>query len=426
MMSAEASTESFDNVDVLIVANFASIDGSRNGRFSDLAHRLKTLGAEVELVTSDFSHRTHSPRRDGGIQESHQVTLVHETGYPKNISIKRLISQHSFGRSVAKYLHSRQEVPDLIYCATPPPGVARACAEFARQRNIAFVVDIQDLWPEAFGMSVRMPSLIRMLFSRMRRSSRIAYRLADLIVGVSRTYLEHAQTEIKTRQDTSVVFLGTSLAAIDHGPVAEQSDSETGLPKIIYAGTLSHSYDLPMVMEAMAELSSSERRFAELELVVAGDGPKRMEFEQYAARSGVNARFLGRLPYQDMLSELRAADIAVNPIVAGSMGSVLNKVGDYAGAGLPVINTQESPEYRDLLDTYRAGLNCSTGSASEVASAIRELTDHPEHRSAMGRNNRRMAEELFDRDRTYQRLAEGLVEIAQTGPRATSAHHPCN
>ena len=83
-----------------------------------------------------------------------------------------------------------------------------------------------------------------------------------------------------------------------------------------------------------------------------------------------------------MVRELQDADIAVNPIVVDLAGSILNKVGDYAAAGLPVINTQESIEYRRLLDSYAAGGTVSENS-SDVAEAIRNLVDNPQRRAMM-------------------------------------------
>jgi len=50
-----------------------------------------------------------------------------------------------------------------------------------------------------------------------------------------------------------------------------------------------------------------------------------------------------------MVGLLCACQIAINPIKSKSAGSIINKVGDYAAAGLPVINSQENEEYRRLI-----------------------------------------------------------------------------
>lgn len=412
-MRPNASSKTARTVDIVLVANFTATSGTGNCRFLDIAHRLTALGANVEVVTSDFEHDFHTLRALPLPKTDFKITLVHEPGYTKNISVKRLLSQHVFGRNIAKFLRSRPTVPDLIYCATPPPVVASNCAAFAKQHGTAFVVDVQDLWPEAFGMRFKAPTALTWIFFRMIQASRFAYRQADAVLGVSQSYVDHAQRTARRALPTSVVFLGTSLA--DYAQYAQHNESpiETDCTKLVYAGTLSHSYDLPMVMDAMANLEHEDPRFQRLELLVLGDGPKRKDFEKYAEQLSIKTRFLGKLQYPAMVRELQDADIAVNPIVAGSAGSILNKVGDYAAAGLPVINTQESIEYRRLLDSYAAGVNCRSENSSDVAEAIRNLVDNPQRRAMMGCNSRRMAEELFDRDKTYAELANNILSLAQ-------------
>lgn len=55
-------------------------------------------------------------------------------------------------------------------------------------------------------------------------------------------------------------------------------------------------------------------------------------------------------------------------------------MGDYALSGLPVINTQECPEYRQLIDDYGCGINCECGNTEDVAAAIVKLVESPELR----------------------------------------------
>lgn len=53
--------------------------------------------------------------------------------------------------------------------------------------------------------------------------------------------------------------------------------------------------------------------------------------------------------YPEMCGRLVACYIAVNPITHGAAQSIINKHGDYAASGLPVVNTQECEEYRNLV-----------------------------------------------------------------------------
>ena len=80
--------------------------------------------------------------------------------------------------------------------------------------------------------------------------------------------------------------------------------------------------------------------------------------KNYADQKKVLASFMGRKSYEEMVGIMCSCDLVVNPIVKGAAQSITNKVGDYALSGLAVINTQENPEYRELIEQYGCGINC--------------------------------------------------------------------
>ena len=62
--------------------------------------------------------------------------------------------------------------------------------------------------------------------------------------------------------------------------------------------------------------------------VIMGDGVKKEEFELYTKQKEVECLFTGKLEYADMCSVLCKGDIVVNPIIASSPASIINKHGD--------------------------------------------------------------------------------------------------
>ena len=101
---------------------------------------------------------------------------------------------------------------------------------------------------------------------------------------------------------------------------------------------------------------------------------------------------------------LSRCDIAVNPISKGVAQSIINKHMDYAMAGLPVINTQESLEYRDLIEQYNAGINCECESADDVRLAMLTLMNDKGLRAQIGLNSLKLGKEQFDRIFSYRRI----------------------
>ena len=395
--------------DVLLIAHFCSdFDDKGNNRFNYLANLLSQNECDVEIVTTDFSHSRKNRRSETENLFSYRITMLHEPGYQKNVSLKRFYSHYIMGKNLKKYLKIRKK-PDVIYCAVPSLDVAKVAAEYTKKNNIRFIIDVQDLWPECFKMVFNVPVISDVLFFPMKKQADYIYAAADEIIAVSQTYADRALKVNKKCKEAYSIFLGTELASFDR---LAQDNKLMDKPKdeiwLAYIGTLGYSYDLIGVIDALKILQ--DKRIKNIKFVVMGDGPLKSKFENYAKKQGIYATFTGRLDYGKMVGILTACDIAVNPIKSGSAGSIINKAGDYAAAGLPVINTQECPEYRNLVDEYQMGLNCENSNAQDLAEKIIMLCNNEILRKTMGKNNRRLAEERFDREKSYRKILELLED----------------
>ena len=67
-----------------------------------------------------------------------------------------------------------------------------------------------------------------------------------------------------------------------------------------------------------------------------------------------------------MAAWLAASDITVNSLVHGAAQSIVTKIGDYLAAGIPMINTGESPEFCSKVEADGFGVNVAPGNASEL------------------------------------------------------------
>lgn len=399
------------NMNIIIIANFTRrLDGERESRFSYLADALAQRGHQVELIITDFYHMSKTkrpePRRD---LYGFKITECHEPGYKKNVSFERLFSHWVWGKNVYNYLNTIEK-PDLVYCAMPSLTAAKMAAKYCQKKGVKFATDVQDLWPEAFCMAIH-NKLLQKLFLPMKISADQAYAASDLAVAVSNTYVNRTLSVNNKNAKGVPVFLGNdgALFESDKGKyIVERTEHELLL---CYIGGLQDSYDIPLVIDAMALVEANKQFEQKVRFVVIGDGPFRQRFEQYAIGKQINCTFLGRKPYTEMASLLCSCDMCVNPIVKGSAASVINKVGDYALSGLPVINTQESPEYRVLIEEYKCGINCECGNAAQVADAIVKLSTNKGLRDQMSEGSRRLAQEKFDRRNTYLRIIEAIENI---------------
>ena len=398
--------------DIVLITNYWHFECEKaSSRYYTLAKMLVEQNVELEVITSDFYHATKSYREyNKEFLESHpyKISLIHEGGYSKNISIRRIISHKEFAKNVMRYLKKRKK-PDVIYCVVPSLDVAYLVTQYANKNGIRVIVDIQDLWPEAYRMAIDIPVVSDILFFPMQYKANKIYAAADQIVAVSDTYVKRGLAVNKKCHQGVSAYLGIELEKFDE---LVKLSKDVAKPKneiwVAYIGTLGHSYVIPTIIEALKVVKI--KKDICVKFVVMGNGPLKEEFKRVAEESGIYFEFTGTLPYAEMVGVLAQCDIAVNPIKSNSAASIINKVGDYAAAGLPVINTQESEEYIGILKKYEAGFNCKNNNIQDIAEKIILLCRDKELRENMGMNSRKLAEEKFDRKTSYLPLVEVICK----------------
>lgn len=399
---------------IVIIDHFSKAPGETgNNRFIYLGELLCSCGFDVEIITTTFAHLKKRQREiDEKLYEDlpYKYKMLPEPGYPRNVCLKRFSSHHVFGKNLAHYLET-MEKPDAVLAAVPSLDVGKVAGNYCSKHGIPFLVDIQDLWPEAFKLVLKLPVISDLVFLPMTVQANRFYGQAERIIAVSETYKQRGLCSNHKDPDGLCVYLGTDLERFDENRKHVHVEKPRDELWVGYAGTLGHSYNIEIIFDALNLLPDAVGE--QVVFHVFGDGPYLERFQEYAKDCKVRSVFHGRLDYPTMVSYLCQADIAVNPIVKGAAQSIINKHADYAAAGLPVVNTQECPEYRDLLKRYGCGINCEVESAEQVAAGLKRLIEDAQLRAQMGANSRRMAEERFDRRNTYRQIVSAIEELTR-------------
>lgn len=390
-------------MDLLIVSNYWHFEWEKSSsRYLSIANMCADAGMDVEVVTSSFYHTTKQQRNVSQEELNnckYKVTLISEPGYTRNVDPKRILSHKKFAKNVFQYLKSRKK-PDVIYLFVPPLDLAEAVVSFANKNYIRIIIDILDLWPEAYNMILPFSKVSHFLLEPMRRKANRVYAGADDIVAVSETYVNRVMNVNKKCQNPISVYIGIELGLFDSFITDYHKDHR--YIDVVYIGMLGKSYDLKCAIEAISILQQTG--LTNVRLIVMGDGPLKKEFEQYAKYSQICYEFTGRLPYGDMVNRLVKCDIALNVISKGAAQSIINKHADYLAAGLPIVNNQEIAEFGNLLTRHNCGINCDNKNAVSLANAIKKLALDESLRKNMGNNARALAEDKFNREITYREI----------------------
>ena len=390
---------------IAIIASDVAMPGEKGlKRMHYLAGLFAANGYATELITSDFqhwekAHRTKEAMRTAREQADFAITFLHEPAYSKNVDLKRIVSYRILARNLRNYLDGKQY--DAVYVLIPDNHLAAVAGVYAKSRGIPFIVDIEDLWPEAMRMVFDVPVVSDALFSYFTVNARKAYSLADAVVGSSDCYRDEPNKygiEVPLRK---TVYVGNDLAQFDKAVAdnADTIDKPEGDFWLIYAGTIGASYDLATLVKAADMIAG--KGIGNIRTLILGDGPQRPELEAMAASTKADIRFTGFLPFEEMAAYLSRSDITINSLVAKAAQSIVSKIGDYLAAGIPMINTGLDREFCDKVAEDGFGVNVKPEDPDALAEAILALYQDPERRARMGRTAREIAEREFDRANTY-------------------------
>lgn len=394
-------------------------------RFAFLAEYLVKAGYQVDLITTSFQHWEKAQRDLHMIQKDVEagaypfgLRFISEPGYKKNVDPRRIQSHRIAAKNLKEMLEAKPEDGkdyDLIYAEIPPNDVALVAAEYAKANGIPFVADVNDLWPEAMRMVLDVPVISDILFHPLQRDAEKVYSLVSGVVGTSDEYRERPfQNQSRDEVPRITVYVGNEISEFDQG--AEENAAI--VPKmegefwVSYAGTIGTSYDIKTMVLAGQELMN--RGYTQIKIKILGGGPTKDELMEIANANEIfNVEFVGYAPYGKMAAYLKQSDVLVNSFVRKAPQSIVTKIGDYLAAGKAMINTCMSQEFRKKVEQDGFGVNIEPEDVNILADAIVDLYEREAERLEMGRKARKVAEEQFDRPKSYHKIIDLIEELTE-------------
>lgn len=400
---------------IAVISMGVKLNGEKGySRFRYIGDFLSDAGYQVDLITTTFQHWEKAQRDVEAISKEEykfRLKFIYEPGYKKNIDLRRIASHRIAAKNLKKLLEKEGDY-DLIYCEIPPNDVALAAAQYAHDKGIPFVPDVNDLWPEAMRMVVDIPVVSDILFYPLKRDAEKVYSLVSGIIGTSDEYRDRPLKNQKLDVPRKTVYVGNEIAEFDkgvsrYGPEILKKEGEFW---VTYAGTIGTSYDIRTMVLAGKELM--DRKMDNIKIKILGNGPLKEELEKLAKDQGCrNVEFLGYVSYPEMAAWLAKSDILVNSFVKKAPQSIVTKIGDYLAAGKPMINTCMSPEFRMKVEKDGFGINILPEDSRILADAVTDLYKDPEGRNRMGKRAREIAMEQFDRPQSYKKITELIEEL---------------
>jgi glycosyltransferase involved in cell wall biosynthesis len=293
------------------------------------------------------------------VYSSVKVSGVHElflkTASNKAGLLTRLIMEILVG--IELFLRILFNSSELFVFSSPPFFTCLMASWAVRIKGQRYIADIRDLYPEVFfEMKVISRESLpgKMLKTFARSYYYHAHNIITVTEGLKKYIGEYGFSKkvhlIRNGYDNEIFYPSTS------GKFPKFS--------LVFHGTLGKAQNIKTLLDVAKRLESHP----EMEILVAGDGPK---LEELLRANRPNIRYLGILDYQAIPQILRQCHVGLSFRTDDMIGKEAFpvKVFEYVGCGLPVILTPKG-EASDIIEERGLGKGFEN---SEIEAIFQEI-----------------------------------------------------
>ena len=358
-------------------------------------------------VYEGYENRLTEEERDGI-----RVTRVPMYISPNEGVIQRVLSYLSFMLSACWYA-GRLPTPDVLVATSPQFFAALAGYVVAWRKDVPFVLEIRDLWPESI---VAVGAMSRNVIIRfLEWVERVLYRKAEHIVVVTDSFEEAIAEKDIARNKISVIKNGIETAwwdePLDEDRLAELRREHALEGKFVasYIGTIGMAHRADILLEAARRCDDPDIVF-----MIVGTGAKKDELAARQAELELdNFRLVDKVPKEQVPYLLALTDTSVVHLRDDPLFETVipSKIFEAMATGTPIVLGVRGESQR-IVETAEAGLPIPPEDPDALAEAVRHLEEHPELHAEMAENAYRHVRAHYDRKGLAREYAALLERIA--------------
>lgn len=339
--------------------------------------------------------------------------------FQKMSYMKRSISFIKF-MLVSSFFVLKNHNYDLVFATSTPLSIGVPGLVAKWRHNIPFVFEVRDLWPEYpenFGILKN-----KIVIKILEKFSNLLYCMASRIIGISNSMLKRIEKKYKLDPKKLVwIPIGCDLLTANQidkkliQAIKGKYDLENKFV-IGYAGTIGFVNHLENIVK-LATLFRNEKDFV---FLIAGDGKerKRLETEINEKKLG-NIFFLGKFDAYNTFSIINTFDIGLFSVIEYNKNGVRsingedalsNKFFDYIASGKPILMTAKG-EITNLMEKFNFGYYLDMNDDKKIYELIHKLKSDLNLRRELGQNAKKVAENIFNREKLAEKLELVLVEV---------------
>ncbi len=295
---------------------------------------------------------------------------------------------------------------DVVISTSPQFFNGLAGFFVSRIKNIPWILEIRDLWPEsilAVG-AIKNKTVIKML----EKLEAFSYRKADRIVPVTYAFKVHIEGKGNAPEKIEVIMNGVDLSTYATLPRENTISKAFGLNDkfvISYFGTHGMAHGLETVLHAAKELGEKK----DILFLLVGSGAERERLLNLSKKMNLeNLMMLDQQPKEKMPLFWASSDVSMVLLRKTDLFKTVipSKIFESMAMEKPIILGVKG-ESKEIIEKAESGLCIEPENSSELAETILHLYEHQEECARLGQNGRKYVTQHHDRSvlaRRYEAL----------------------
>lgn len=397
--------------------------GAPAARVSELSRRWAERGQDVRVLTGFPNHPTGvvPPRYRRLLRLTERVgdvevmrAFVYAT--PNRGVVRRGLQYVSFAVSAVALgsLDRRVRDADVIVATSPQFLCAVAGWALARIARVPFVLEVRDLWPQSIVEVGALPAG-HPVIAALRAVERFLYREADLLVGVTDSFLEVWRTQGVDPKKMRVVKNGVDLRRFRPAPIDRAMRESLGIPADAFVVSYIGTHGLAHKLDVLLDVAERMRDRPDVRFVFAGEGAERARLVASArARGLANVQFLGERPRDEIPRLLAASDLVAVVLRRAELFRhvIPSKIFEIMGCERAILLGVEG-EAEGIVRAADAGWCVPPEDVTAMIAAIDEARHDRAELHRRAKSGRRYVAAHFDRDVLADRYLEEISALVK-------------
>ena len=398
--------------------------GAPSARASELAHHWARAGHEVSVLTGFPNHPTgivppewRARLRRLFYREKIDGVDVFRTWLwplPNRKAHERMRNYASFCISAA-LRGMFVPRPDVVIASSPQLLVGLAGWWIAFSRQIPFVFEVRDLWPESL-VAVGAGTEDSLLHATLGGIAHFLYERSNLIVVVTRAFKDHLVGRWRVPPEKiAVVENGVETDLFRPAPsdichtIRLQLSAQFKF-LLCYIGTIGMAHGLETLLDAAFALQAES---PEVLFLLIGEGAEKERIKALAQSRGLrNVKFLDQQPREKIPAFISASDACLVLLKKTEIFKTVipTKMLEFMSCERPVILGVDG-QARQIIEDAGAGLVIEPENSEALVQSVKRLLDNRALGVTLGKKGREYIQKNFSRDHTADKYIDVLQPL---------------